>query len=140
MTDARVRALLALLAEDQGSPRGAKRRLAARIGKSPAQVSQWLSGYRRIEEHTAREIERKAGKPPRWMDDVAAPAAGLAANEPAAPYAAAPTLAQALPVVLARLTQLRPYRQAQVLAALKAAMEPDAPLAEITADLLGWLK
>lgn len=67
--DARQAALLRLLDEDAGEKRGRKSRLAARIGKKPAQLSQWISGFRTIEEETARDIERKAGKPPRWMDD-----------------------------------------------------------------------
>lgn len=42
--------------------------LAVRIKKSPAQISQWLSGYRTITEETAREIEHNAGKPKGWLD------------------------------------------------------------------------
>lgn len=68
--ESRQAALTLLLEEDAGPIRGRKQRLAARIKKAPAQVSQWLSGYRTIDEETAREIEKRAKKPPRWMDDV----------------------------------------------------------------------
>jgi transcriptional regulator with XRE-family HTH domain len=66
--DARQAALLRLLDEDPDKRRGGKSRLAARLGKKPAQISQWLSGFRTIEEGTARDIERKAKKPHLWMD------------------------------------------------------------------------
>lgn len=66
--EARLTALLALLGEDVGPERGKKARLAKRIGKSAAQVSQWLSGYRTIDDESARAIEQSAGKPCWWMD------------------------------------------------------------------------
>lgn len=66
--------LLELLAEHGGS----KAELARAIGKAPAQVSQWVNQWRTIAEDTAREIERKTGKPPGWLD---APLAGLPAGE-----------------------------------------------------------
>lgn len=69
MKETRRAALELLLGEDKNQGRGVKQRLAARIGKKPAQISQWLSGYRTIEEDTAREIEKNAGKPLRWMDE-----------------------------------------------------------------------
>ena len=55
-------------------------RLAERIGKSPAQISQWLSGYRSINEDTARHIERRLYKPVGWMD-----------QSPSAPHMQEPT-------------------------------------------------
>lgn len=45
-----------------------KKDFAERIHKRPAQVSQWLSGYRTIDEESAREIERALRKPLHWMD------------------------------------------------------------------------
>lgn len=54
--------------------RGKQRRLAERIGKAPAQVSQWINRTRTITEDIAREIERAAKLPHGWMDsDPAAP-------------------------------------------------------------------
>ena len=38
------------------------------VKRQSSQISQWLSGYRTIEEDTARDLERKAGKPIHWMD------------------------------------------------------------------------
>lgn len=45
-----------------------QKEFAQLVHKAPSQLSQWLSGYRTIEEETARDIERKAGKPTHWMD------------------------------------------------------------------------
>lgn len=45
-----------------------KKDFAARIKKKPSQISQWLSGYRTIDEETAREIERLLHKSRHWMD------------------------------------------------------------------------
>ena len=45
-----------------------KKNLAKRIKKAPSQVSQWLKGYRSIEEDSARHIEQMLHKPERWMD------------------------------------------------------------------------
>lgn len=58
--------LMVLLGEHKGKGRQAA--LAERIGKAPAQISQWVNRTRTITEETAREIEAAAGKPERWMD------------------------------------------------------------------------
>jgi len=50
--------------------------LAEKIGKSPAQVSQWKNASRysgsekrrAMDRHTARHIEKMTGKPEGWMD------------------------------------------------------------------------
>lgn len=47
---------------------GKQRKLAAKIGKAPAQISQWINGTRTLREETAREIEHSLGLPERWMD------------------------------------------------------------------------
>lgn len=55
---------------------GSQTALAAKLGKSPAQVSQWINASkdsktgkpRSMDRSTAREIERKCGKPDGWMD------------------------------------------------------------------------
>lgn len=55
---------------------GSQAKLAGLIGKSPAQISQWLNASkdsktgkpRAMDRSTAREIERKLGKPEGWMD------------------------------------------------------------------------
>ncbi|SEL13177.1 Helix-turn-helix [Roseateles sp. YR242] len=89
------RARLKLLANEAGSQRA----LAERIGKSPAQISQWINGSkdsktgrpRSMDRSTVREIELRFPKPEGWMDQPvvmeetgaqvgsrAAPLAGLA--------------------------------------------------------------
>jgi hypothetical protein len=87
--------LLQLIHEQTGH--GKQRRLAALIGKAPAQVSQWVNRTRTITEDIARQIELKARKPAGWLDiDPEAPHAAtdhyavvvmppLAVREPAAP-------------------------------------------------------
>lgn len=55
---------------------GSQTALAAKLEKSPAQVSQWINASkdsktgkpRSMDRSTAREIERKCGKPDGWMD------------------------------------------------------------------------
>lgn len=42
--------------------------LAARINKKPAQISQWLTGHRKMSETSARQIESKLKLPPLWFD------------------------------------------------------------------------
>lgn len=58
--------LLELLRDEPG--RGKQRSLAKRIGKAPAQVSQWVNRTRTITEETARDIERTLKRPTGWMD------------------------------------------------------------------------
>lgn len=107
MKDVRLANLLVLLEEEAG----VKAALARRIKKSPAQLSQWLSGYRTISEGTAREIERAAKKPAAWLD-------GPAITSPAAAQVAPPQLVDALPVVLDAVEGLGPSRWAAVRAVL----------------------
>ena len=79
---------------------GKKAALARSIGKAPSQLSQWFSGYRTIEEESAREIERKLRKPLGWLDAAdQSSAPPQQAREPAPPYglpAALAILGQAL--------------------------------------------
>jgi transcriptional regulator with XRE-family HTH domain len=66
------RGRLALLIKEAGS----QAKLAERIGKAPAQISQWLNASkdsktgkpRAMDRDTRRELERKCGKPEGWMD------------------------------------------------------------------------
>lgn len=67
--DTRLRALHMLLAEVGNK----KAELARRVKKSPAQISQWLGGYRTISEESARDIEATFPKPSRWICSAAAP-------------------------------------------------------------------
>lgn len=48
--------------------KGVQRQMAAQLKRTPAQISQWFAGYRTIREDTARDIERRAGKPAGWLD------------------------------------------------------------------------
>jgi transcriptional regulator with XRE-family HTH domain len=72
---------------------GKKAELARAIGKAPAQLSQWFSGYRTIEEDSAREIERKLRKPHGWLDSLDNPNPGPPhLRETPAPYGLAAAL------------------------------------------------
>lgn len=63
---------LAILIEEEGSQAA----LAEKIGKAPAQISQWIRALpdsktgkpRSMSKEVAREIEGILGKPPGWMD------------------------------------------------------------------------
>lgn len=84
--DAIHRQRLALLIKEAGS----QTKLAAKIGKSPNQISQWLNGSkdsktgkpRAMDRTTAREFERACGKPAGWMDQPIGAPSPVAANEP----------------------------------------------------------
>lgn len=58
--------LLQLVQQQNGA--GKQRKLAAAIGKAPAQISQWINQTRTITEDSAREIEAKAKLPIGWLD------------------------------------------------------------------------
>lgn len=60
------RTRLTELLEEQKDPQQVN--LAKLLRRSPAQVSQWLTGYRTITEDSAREIERNARKAAHWLD------------------------------------------------------------------------
>lgn len=62
--ETRLSRLRTLLDECEGK----QVRLGKRIGKSPSQINQWLSGIRTISEESARTIEERAKKPPHWLD------------------------------------------------------------------------
>ena len=66
--DTRLANLRALLAAEPGPDRGRQARFAKRIGKAPAQLSQWMIGYRTIDDETARHIEGRLGLE-RWAMD-----------------------------------------------------------------------
>lgn len=139
--EARQAALQLLLDEDIGPERGRKSRLAARIGKSPAQISQWISGYRSIEEETAREIERAAGKPPRWMDRVDDEAHAAEPNtlSGSSPATAAPDLASAVTVVLGALATIPALRWAAVQATLAQVVGRPEMRDDVATELLALL-
>jgi transcriptional regulator with XRE-family HTH domain len=48
--------------------RGAQARLARKVGKPSAQISQWLTGRRTIDEESAREMETFANLQHGWFD------------------------------------------------------------------------
>lgn len=125
--DRRRAALQDLIDEDTGPDRGKKARCAERIGKSPAQVSQWLSGYRTIDDESAREIERSAGKPKWWMDG------GAAATASAQQV---PDLAAALAVVLEALAALPATRWVSVRAQLDQVVGRAEPQNDTLSELL----
>lgn len=87
-----------LLDTEPGPSHGKRARFARRIGKSATQLSQWLSGYRSLDDETARGIEAKVGLA-RWTLDLP-PATGYVVQE-----TAPPTLGQALAVLGAALEQ-----------------------------------
>jgi hypothetical protein len=99
--------------------------LATRLGKKPAQISQWKSGHRAVHEDSARLIESAAGKPPGWMDvRHESGHEGLVVREAAAPvpfHVPRPSLRVALEALceeLARVTE--PERRESVGALLRA--------------------
>lgn len=122
--DVRRAALIRLLEEDTGATHGKKARLAQRIGKKPAQISQWLSGFRTIEEESAREIERNAGKPPRWMDHD--DTSGQLVTAPL--RNGLPNLSQAMQVVADALAHVSETRRAELVKVFELlAAYPDEP-------------
>jgi SOS-response transcriptional repressor LexA len=58
------RSNLRLLIDESGG-NGAFARIT---GKSPSQLSQWLSGNRNLSHEAARGLEQSVGKPPGWLD------------------------------------------------------------------------
>lgn len=75
--EVRLANLRALLASEPGPERGRQARFARRIAKSPAQLSQWLIGYRTLDDEAVRAIEAKLGlkrwafDDPNWTNDQA---------------------------------------------------------------------
>lgn len=106
---------LAALLGEQTPPK--KSNLARLLRRSPSQVSQWLSGYRTITEESAREIERNARKPERWLDgDLAARDGQLTVHEPPPPYYGRLGLASALEVLGLALARDMPAEQREDIA------------------------
>lgn len=68
ISTARLNRLKQLLELEQYAGRGGQARLAADIGRAPAQVSQWINGTRSINEESARNIEQRLRLPALWMD------------------------------------------------------------------------
>jgi hypothetical protein len=64
----RLERLQELLKLNRYAGRGGQARLGADINKAPAQISQWLSGARTINEDSARNIEQRLRLPALWMD------------------------------------------------------------------------
>lgn len=132
------RARLKKLVDEAGS----QQKLSERIGKAPAQISQWMNASkdsktkkpRAMSGAIAREIEDACGKPSGWMDqpvDIGdlLTESNLGGFEPAS---AAPARREALDVELlaAMLTRLDPETRAEVSSALgDLALYPDSRLA-----------
>lgn len=100
---------------------GNQRLLSDIVDVAPAQISQWATAApnsktktpRVISDESARQLEKKMGRPRGWMDHDHTRDPTPASTQPAAP-----SLAQALPVVLADLAALPPTRWASVRAQL----------------------
>jgi hypothetical protein len=132
------RARLQLLVDEAGSQRA----LSERIGKSPAQISQWINASidsktkqpRVMSRATAREIEKRFPKAEGWMDQPV-DIGDLLTRTELGGYAPAPPVAyrqQALDIELlaALLTRLDPETRAEVSSALRdLAQYPDSRLA-----------
>ncbi|MFM2057929.1 MAG: hypothetical protein RLY71_2314 [Pseudomonadota bacterium] len=128
-------------------PTASQAGLAAFCGVKPPSVSAWFTGetkalkaasLRKAAEYLgcSRDWLETGVGPPGWLD--AAPdQAPTALTEPAA--STPPTLAQALPVLLAHLPGLSEYRAGQVIQAIAAAAHSTAPLDQVESDLLQWL-
>lgn len=131
------RARLQLLVDEAGSQRA----LSERIGKSPAQISQWINASidsktkqpRVMSRATAREIEKRFPKPEGWMDqpvDIGAilKESNLGGYEPGRPEPSRESLDVEL--LAAVLTRLDPETRAEVSSALSdLARYPDSRMA-----------
>jgi transcriptional regulator with XRE-family HTH domain len=106
--------------------------LAARAGVTPGTIGNIEAGTRR-QPRQLLAIADALGVRPEWLQDGVLPMR----SGGAAP--AAPSLRDALAVVLARLPGLDDYTAGQALNALQAATKPQAPLERIEADLLRML-
>lgn len=107
---------------------GSQAAFAARIGRSPAQVSQWIKGRRNISDDTRDLIEASCGAPG-WLDTLpTSPANAISSatvGEIGQAAVVGPSLAQALPVVLEALARA-PQRD-KLRTALLAVLDDDAP-------------
>lgn len=134
--DVRVEQLRELIREQGGSNKA----VAALLKKKPAQISQWLSGYRTITEESARDIEAAAGKPPGWMDSIPLSAQATATARATADLSVGkpPELEQALPVVLDAIA--RCSQQAELMDRLRMLAQYGRPEdRQRVAELLGAL-
>lgn len=88
---------LAILVEEAGSQAA----LAEKIGKAPAQISQWVRALpdsktgkpRSMSKEAAREVEARVGRPSGWMDQPISQAissSDVAATHPSVPFWHAP--------------------------------------------------
>lgn len=131
---------------------GSQRALAERIGKAPAQISQWVTGApdargnpRTMGRATARHIEERLGLPTGWMDQAHGGAADAGQSQ-AARYDDA-TMAQAFELLyliadhrpddprFARLSWPMVLVAAKAIARAEAAENQRAVIAEILAEI-----
>jgi DNA-binding transcriptional regulator YdaS (Cro superfamily) len=106
---------------------GTQDALAAAIGKSPAQISQWINASkdsktgkpRTLARATAREIERKRGKPEGWMDQPHAetPVAAVSPVEQAADG----VLTEEQQALLAEWKDIPPWKRRDILNSIREA-------------------
>jgi len=109
-------ARLALLVEECGGVG----RLADAVDKSPSQISQWINSSpdsrtkkpRSISNQSARELERKRGKPDGWMDQSLDDALS---NDPAQQPANTPTKDPFIVAILADLAKALSPNERQTL-------------------------
>lgn len=92
--------------------------LATALHKSPSQVSQWLSGVRKMREDSAREIEAKLRLPRGWMDQEIPLEGSLTVGEPSAAPAEPPLLSELEQAAIHALRGLSQEQRAEKVAEL----------------------
>ncbi|ODU07967.1 MAG: hypothetical protein ABS84_14755 [Rubrivivax sp. SCN 71-131] len=117
-----------------GTSAARRQEIADTIGASEQALYQILRGIP-LKSGAPRSVGRSLRERldrhfPGWLD----------ASSTAPPSPAAPTLGEALPVVLGRLPGLDGYTAGKVLGAVRAAIEGTAPLEHVERDLLQWLQ
>lgn len=120
-------------------PDGSQAELARHCKTSAASVSNWFTGETKTLKAQSLVLAAEyLSVRPRWLLDGRGPmrldpeSESVVSSEP-------PTLAAALPTVLAKLPGLPDYTADKVLTALQAAIRLQAPLEQIEHDLLQWL-
>ena len=112
---------------------GNKKAFAQKIGRSPAQLSQWVSGHRAIGDAGARIIETALNLPQGYFDDnFVQSATDLYAAEPVAqPYAAVVKIPKKTDPLIAEVISIMENTdatgRAMALAAIKVALSGYKP-------------
>lgn len=97
---------------------GVQRYLANAMGRSEAQITQWLNGGRNISETSARRMEHVAGEQPGWLDVSRSGTELLAGQVFAMTPALRPSLRAALEVLCTSLSVVQETERRESVGAL----------------------